>query len=551
MSALTMRGSKSRHVLILIDGVRINDPSSPDGSLNITNILTDNIERIEVLRGSYSTLYGSYATGGVVNVITKKGRGDRTGSVVLEGGAYGTFRESLSLSEGGEKSFYSVSVSRTDSNGISSAAKAPGAVNETERDGYGNLTLSTRIGYHVFDNAWISLVTRYYDATSDLDDEAYDDDPNYTMNTRQLVSVLSFDQNICSFWRHRLSVNYMNISRHSNDRPDTIDPNFNDSWYNGLHRKAEWQHNFSLGSIEEITIGGEFEQDSMESIEHSDYGFGPSTSAFDEKNIITKSLYAQNRLRLIDWVFLTAGIRYTDHETFSSNLDYQLSGSILLPITETRIRGNYSTGFHAPTISQLYTPSSGNKDLKPEESKSWDLGLEQALWSNKILFDVAYFQVDYDNMFGFEAGKNVNKGEFITSGVEFDLRFTPFDSLQIDVHYTYIHEADDKQTRERDIRNPKHQGGANINWSFLDRGNLNFGINHIGNRKDSWWDSSWTEHKVDAEYYTVIQLAGSFEIIRGFTAFGRIENLANIKYENPVGYKSPERSYYAGLKIVF
>ncbi len=552
MSSLVMRGSKSRHVLVLVDGVKLNDPSSPDGSLNLTNLLTDNVDRIEVLRGSYSTLYGSYATGGVVNIITKRGSGGLAGSINFEGGSYQTYRESVSLSEGDDTSYFSMAVSRTDSKGISSAAKAPGAVDEPERDGYGNLTLSTRVGYRVLESAWLSFSSRYYDSESDIDDDAYDDDRNNTLSTRQLTSVLAFEHRIASFWSHRLSVYYMNMERHNNDRLDPVDgPLFGDSRYHGMHRKAEWQHMFSLGTFDDITIGGEIEQDAMESLSYGDlWGMGTSTTAFDETGVITKSLYAQNRLKILNRIFLTAGVRRTDHETFGEHLDYQFSGSIALPFTETRFRGNYSTGFHAPTIFQLYDPAYGNKELDPEESVSWDAGVEQPVWGNRLVVDVAYFEVEYDNLIGPEGMKTVNKGRFRTSGVESSMKFAPARWFSVDAHYTYIREAEDVLTGERSIRNPEHQGGANVNLSILDRGNVNFGINYIGKRKDSWFDSAWVEHKIDAEYYTLMHLVGSFEVYRGFVVHGRVENLENRKYENPVGYKSPERSYYGGLKII-
>jgi vitamin B12 transporter len=552
VSSILMRGAKPRHVLVLIDGVEMNDPSNPDRSFDFANLTTDNIERIEVIRGSQSTLYGSDATGGVINIITKKGVGKPKLTIKAEAGSYSTFRELVSVNGSASKVNYSFSASRTDICGFSKAARAPNADSEPEKDRYENTTVSSRLGYSPFGNSWITLSLRYTDAYTEIDDEAYDDDPNRINDKKQFSSRLSFTQPIFEWWEHKLSLDYMTIERRDRDEVDAVEPNIHiNSWYQGTHKKGEWQHILSIGEIDEVTGGIEYEVNSATSLDYSDwFGFGATGSAFDEKSVRTMALYAQNHLKLFKRIFATAGIRLNDHEEFGRETTYQFSGSIIAPVVDTRFRGSYGTGFQAPSLLQLYDPTYGNTDLKPEESRSYDIGIEQPLWGNRFIVEATYFSTNYKNMIGFEASKYVNKGKVETNGIECALQFNPIDSLRIDASYTYTREADDKETGERLIRRPKHQGSFYVNWAFL-RANFNIGINYVGERDDSWWDEFYQEHKTEEDAYYIINIAASYQLLENFQIFGRVENLTDEEYENPVGYETPGRSYYGGLKALF
>lgn len=556
LSSIFMRGADAKNLLVLIDGVKMNDPSNIDRSFDFSNLTTDNIERIEIIRGPQSTLHGSDATAGVINIITKRGRGTPKLTLKAEGGSYSTFRESLSVDGGSEKHYYSFLVSRTDSCGFSKAAKEPGSAGELEDDRYENTTVSTRLGYSPFSRSWVTLTFRYTDAYVELDDGAFYDDPNYAQETKQMSSILGFNQEICEWWRHKLSLSYMNIVRRYRDRVDADEPaEFSDSWFQGNHKRGEWQHILTIGDIDEITGGVEYEQNSATSLDYSDIGFGPSTTEFDEKKIRTAAYYVQNHLKLFRRIFVTAGFRLNDHEEFGQKSTYQLSGSIIIPLVETRLKGNYATGYRAPQLSQLYDTAwtTGNRDLKPEESRSYDFGIEQPLWKDTLVIDATYFVTTYDNKIDTDATFTyINKERVDTSGLEGSLRFKPADTFLIDASYTFTKEAEDRETGERLLRRPRHQASAYLNWAFMRGAHINIGFNYVGKRDDAWYDESvFTTRYVKLDDYYLVNLAVSYLLSPGIQIFGRVENLTDEEYENPVGYETPGRSYYAGLKATF
>ncbi|MCM8787476.1 MAG: TonB-dependent receptor plug domain-containing protein, partial [Candidatus Omnitrophica bacterium] len=304
LTSVYLRGAKPGHTLIMIDGVEANDPMSTDRSFDFAHLTTDNIERIEIVRGPQSTLYGSDAMAGVINIITKKGKGKPTWNSCLEGGSYNTFRRSLGLSGSIDKFSYSISTLRLDSDGISKA------VGGTEKDGYDKTVISSKVDYQLFDNSQLSLVSRFTDAKTSLDDGAYDDDPNYTARWRDFSSKFTFEQSINSWWSHNLSFSYHDIRRKYLDEKDNIEPlDFSSSWYKGNNKKFEWQHNFHPVDWDTITFGFEYEEEIGSSYYYSESLWGPYESKFDRKKVNNKGWYLQNQLMLWDSLFITPGFR--------------------------------------------------------------------------------------------------------------------------------------------------------------------------------------------------------------------------------------------------
>lgn len=553
LSSVFMRGVTSNQVVVLVDGIRMNDPSSPDGAYDFANLMTDNIERIEVVRGAQSTLYGSLATGGVVNIITKRGRGEPTTNVSVEAGSFRTFRESVNISGGDERADYSFGISRTDMRGISKAAEMEGSTSDYDRDGYENTTLSTRLGCRVFDKGRVELTIRYFNAEYDVDADAYYDDPNYINQVKQISARAAYTQELFGFWKHSISGDYMNILRLYDNNVDTDHPSvFSNSRYEGTHEHAEWKQVLSIGKIDEITAGIEIEQDSASSLDYSDFGWGASTTDTDEKTVVTRAGYFQNHLKLFERVFAIAGVRMTDHEEFGSHVNYQLSGSVLLPFIETRIKGNYATGFRAPSLDQLYNPNSGNEELDPEKSRSYDFGIEQGLFGDIFIVDVTYFNTRYKNMITTKSMKYVNINRFITDGIEMSARFVPGNYFSVVGSYTYTRRAENEDTEERSDRRPKHQGSLYMNLFLFDKLNINAGINYIGERTDYWYNyTTYANIDVEMDDYYLLSFAASYKITNNFQVFGRVENAINEDYQEVAGYRMPGRAFYGGVKGTF
>lgn len=568
LTSVYMRGTDYTSVLVLVDGVRVNDPTDVGHSYDFANLTTDNVERIEIIRGSQSVLYGSDAIGGVINIITKKGSGKPQVTLKAEGGSYYTFRESIALSGGDDKAHYSFGAARSDSRGMNSLKKQAWDARRPDRDGYTNTGISSRLGMNPFGEAWISLSLRYTDAETEIDDGAKDD-PNYTYDTQQLSTVLDFAQPILSWWRHKLSVAYMTIERKDRDRADFTDqymytiPFPGTGWpldfgydssssYTGKHKKAEWQHIFSIGEIDEITGGVELSDDSAETFSYYSSAYPASTF---EKLFWTRAYYLQNHLKLFKRIFIISGMRLTDNEAFHRHWDYQLSGSFIIPWSETRLKGNYATGFKAPSLYQLYDGTYGNKLLRPQESRSYDFGFEQPLWEERIILDVVYFHTYYRNLIDWaqinsSTSMYLNRKSTESKGYEGSLTAKPLDSLKFIAAYTYLM-TNDRQTGKRLLRRPRHRASLNADWEFLKGANINVGVIYVDKRKDIWYDITSEKTDVHTNGYYRIDVAASYQIAEFLQVFGRVENITDRRYESNYNRNTPGRSFYAGLKGTF
>ncbi len=542
LTNIYLRGSKPGHTLVMVDGVELNDPMSTDRSFDFSNLTMDNIERIEVIRGPQSALYGSDAMAGVINIITKKGRGKPEFSSSFEGGAHNTFRENLSSSGSIDKFNYSLSVSRLDSGGISAATSG------SEKDPYHNNAISSRIGYKVFDNSELSLVTHYADVKTSIgttdNNSPYGviDMPNDTSWSKDLATKFTFDQPINFWWTHTLSFSYHDIRRKDKKEWDPVNGDNVNDWYKGNNKKVEWQHNFSPVKWSILTAGLEYETESGSSYYYSDT-YGPSVSKQDRKNIDNMGYYFQDQFKLWEKLFITPCIRIDDHELFGVKATYKISTAYLIPQIGIRLKGNWGTGFKAPSLYQLYS-NYGDPNLKPDESRSYDFGFEQSFLKDKLSFDLTYFHNDFRNLvdYDYNTNKYKNIGRARTEGFETGAKFSPVKNLTIGGNFTYT-DTQDKETGLELLRRPKRQFNFDVNWGFLPNANLNLGLNHVGSRKDYVY--------ITDKSYTIVRLASSYNITKNFQIFGRIENLFDKKYQEVNGYATLGRSFYGGIKGKF
>ncbi len=559
MAGVYMRGGKSGNVLVLVDGVEVNDPSNPDRSFDFSNITTDNIERIEIIRGPQSMLYGSDATGGVINIITKKGSGDPKLGISFEGGSYSTFKESLSLRGGSERSNYSFSLARTDSKGIPKARDIAGSGSTLKpaHKSYENTTLSSRLGMNPFGKSWVNFSLRYTDALTHVPEDAYYEDPDRKNYSKTLSAMLDFYQPVFDWWSHTLSLSYAKVQRKDIDKPNAGDMGSfvsANSWFEGSIRKVDWQHNFTMGSINEINAGIDVKEERGSSLSYYDMGFGPATDVLPEKALTTVGYYLQDQIKLWKRFFTTGGVRLDHHELFGNTVNYKVSTSIIVPYVETQLKANYGTAFKSPSISQLYDPYSGNADLKEEKNISYDAGFEQPVFGRFLTLGAVYFHNRYKDMISFNPAppfQNINIGKVETQGVEATLNMVPVKNLVIAAFYTYT-KTEDLKKKEQLLRRPEHQGGLNINWTFLEKANLNFNMTYVGKKKDYWYNySSYTTVYVTDDDYLLFDLVASYTVMNDITIYGKIENLTNEDYQTVAGYNTPGRSYYGGVRASF
>ncbi len=554
-TSIFLRGANSEHTLVMIDGVEVNDPISPGRSYDFAHLTVDNIERIEIIRGPQSTLYGSDAIGGVVNIITKKGEGKPKFFLSAEGGSFTTFRETTGISGGNKWVNYSFAHSRFDTEGISAASKKDG---NYERDGYENTSLSARLGFTPLDNLDIDFILRYINAKTDLDNfgGVGGDDPNYVQKSKQLLFKTQVGLSLFDLWTQKLAFATTDNDRDVKNEKDHQHPFDSErGHYEGQLIKFDWQHNLQLHKTNELTLGFEYEEEEGKSRYNWESQWGPGESLFPEKTANTKGYYIQDQIKLWERFFGTFGIRIDDHSRFGTEATYRIAPAYLIKETDTKIKGTFGTGFKAPTLYQLFAPATlwgpiGNKNLKPEKSRGWDFGIEQELLKKRVVLGATYFRNDFKDLIQFDWGQGyINVAKAKTEGVELFASAKPIDDLTLRINYTYT-DTEDKTTGEALIRRPKNKIGFDLNYHFLNNGNVNLGVIYVGKRDDMDFSIS-PSRRVKLDQYTLVNLAASYDISKNFQLFGRVENLLDKEYEEAKGFGTPGLSFFGGIKLSF
>ena len=552
-TSIFLRGANSEHTLVMIDGVEINDPISPGRSYNFANLAVDNIDRIEIIRGPQSTLYGSDAIGGVIHIITKKGEGKPKFYLSAEGGSFTTFRETAGVRGGNKWVNYSIGISRFDTEGISAANKKDG---NYERDGYENTSLSARLGFTPLENLDIDFILRYIDAKTEIDNfgGVGGDDPNNIAKSKQFlfktqVGLSLFDH----FWDQKMGFAITNHDTDYKNKKDAQHPfDFEKGSFDGEFLKFDWQHTLNLHKTNALTFGFEYEEEKGKSKYYWESLWGPGLSLFPKEKANIKGYYIQDQIRLWERFFTTIGVRIDDHSRFGTETTYRIAPAYLIKETDTKIKGTFGTGFKAPSLYQLFAPATlwgpiGNKDLKPEKSKGWDFGIEQDLLKHKVSLGATYFRNDFKDLIDFDFSKGyVNIAKAKTEGIELFASVKPIDNLTARINYTYT-DTEDKKTGKPLLRRPRNKMGFDLNYHFLDKGNLNLGAIYVGKRDD------WKPYPVRGRIggYTLLNLAASYDITKNFQIFGRVDNLFDKDYEEVSGHGTPGLSFFGGIKLSF
>jgi vitamin B12 transporter len=560
MAQVFIRGAGDGQTLVMMDGIELNDPVSFNRSYDFAYLTTDNIERIEVVRGPQSTLYGSDAAGGVINIITRKGEGPFKATLAGEAGTYQTYLTRANLSGGTQQFHYSLGGTYVNSDGIS-AAKEKGYTlsgeryRNPEKDGHRNSTLSGRVGWTPTPTLDCELILRYLDGRSDLDNHGGQggDDPNAGQDVEQFFSRLQGRLSLFGgFWEQKLGVSLSNQDRDYRNDEDADHPTESEkASYDGRVTKLDWQHNLYLHPANTLTLGLEYEVEKGRS-DYSSQAFGFSfTSSLEEKKATTRSAYLQDEVRLKDLFFLTAGIRLDDHGQFGSQTTWRLAPAILVQKTKTKIKGSWGTGFKAPTLYQLYDPQYGDKDLDPEKSKGWDVGVEQDLFGQILSLGATYFYNHFKDLIEFDAGINrfANVAKVETKGVECFAAVRPIPDLAIRGTFTRT-DAEDEKTGLTLVRRPRNKWSLEMSYRFWKGANLNLVYRYVGERFDYDY-STFPATRVKLSQYALVNLAASYDVTPHFQIFGRVENLVNEDYEEVLGYGTPGRSVFGGLKLSF
>ncbi|MBT8042296.1 MAG: TonB-dependent receptor [Kiritimatiellales bacterium] len=523
-TSVYLRGAKPQHTLVLIDGVRMNGQLDLSG-YDMANLQLNDVERIEILKGPQSTLYGSDAMAGVINIVTKTGQGEPKPYYDIEGGSQGTWRAATGVRGGDSLLRYSASISHYERQG-NSARK-----NNTEKDGTQNNTVSSRLNITPTSDSEINLILRYIDATSDYDDGFGTAHNQFKYDSEQLITraeakALVLDDTL----ETKLGVSYLMIDRNEYGFAGAPTRGF----FDAETLSADFGNTFYLHDDHTLLLGIDGYRD--------DYDFNDGFGDIDRGDLHNIGAFGTYQAMPLDALVLNLGIRYDDHSQFKAETTYQASGSYTLSATGTKIKGSFGTGFKAPSSYQLYSTFFGNPALDPETSRGWEAGLEQQLCTNRLSVGATSFNTRYKNLIDYNfstfAFDNIAKAR--TKGVEVYTQATLLENLRLRIGYTYL-DNDDLSGGSFTLRRPNHQIDADLNYAVSDTLNLNLYSGYIGSRDDVGG--------VSMDAYTLVNLAARYRIRENVEIYGRLENLLDEGYETVYGYNTDGISAYAGIKV--
>ncbi len=555
-SSVFVRGANSEHTLVLLDGVELNDPINPSRSADLAHFLLTNIDRIEILRGPQSPLYGSDALGGVVNIIPGRGEGRPRLTLTSSGGSFGTFSGQAAVSGAAKFVDYSLALSRYQTAGFSAAdSKLAG---NSEPDGYANWTLSGRAGITLAANLEFDLFAHSIWAKTDIDNFGgpYGDDPNSTQDYRSLylkgqVRGLFLKNR----WEQKLTLAVVGSRRSHRNLPDKDHPaEAEEGFFTGRIFILDWQSNFFLHPAHTITAGITYEKEQGESEYLSESLGGAYESIFPLKKARTIGFCLQDSVRIADRFFATAGFRYDHHSRSGAALTYRLAPAYIFEFSQTKIRASLGTGFKSPSLYQLFAPGTvfgpiGNADLKPERSLGWDAGIEQSLFKGKVLAAITYFHNNFVNLIDFSISEGyINIGEAETKGIELEFDLHASNTLTFTLVYTHS-ESRDKIHERRLLRRPEDTLSARLAFSFLIRWTAALSFDHIGRRADIDY-STWPSRTITLPAYSILSGTLSYEVGQNMQLFVRLDNILNVRYMQVYGYGTSGFSIQAGVRLM-
>ena len=534
-TGIRLRGAEAEQTLVVIDGIRVNDPSSPGGGFDFGNLIATSVERVEILRGPNSVPWGSQAIGGVVNIVTADPArlADRAiaGRAQAEYGGPDQLYATAGVQGRSGSLSGAVSGGYLRSDGISSAASG------TERDGYRQVGASGRLGIAVADGIALDLRGWWADSRTEFDGFPA---PAFTLadtgeysSAQELYGYAGLDVATGPV-AHRVAVTLADIDR------DNFGSGAGDLTFlaRGRSERYEYQADARVAEGLRVVAGVEHEQSRF---------LGRSFGAFgsaDRAEVGVTSVYGQLIARPVNALTVTGGARYDDHQAFGEHVT--LGADAALRLGATTLRASYGEGFKAPTLFQLFG-AFGTPTLQPETARSFDLGVEQRLGA-AVMARATYFnrrtrnQIDFDlNSFTY-----ANLARTAAEGVELELSARPLDGLTLTANYTHLdarNRSGDANEGNELARRPRHSGSLNADYRF------GFGLSVGGTLLAVGRSFDNAGNSVRLDGYTLLGLRAELPVGERFSLYGRVENLTDEAYQTAAGYGASGRAAFGGVRL--
>ena len=536
--SIFLRGASSKYTLILLDGIPVTDPSGVGGAFDLRLLSIDQVERIEILKGSQSTLYGSDAIAGVINIITKKSGDKKIGAAgTASYGSYNTFKGNAAISGSTQKLDYNIGYTYFNTDGISEANDKTGTGN-FDKDGYKENSFNASLGIKATDKLKISPFFRMSDYKGDADYDAFTDGA---------ARYLAKFSNTGFTSQYKLSKGAITL-QYGHTKTDRIyEGQYGNSYFKGKFDNAELFLTNYLSKYVQVLSGINFQYTKMLD----------TTATKKDPSITMTSPYVSFYLRNLQGWNIELGGRYNSHSKYGNNFTYSFNPSYLID-NKTKVFFNYSTGFRAPTLYDLYGKYGSNENLKPEKSTNIEAGVQLALAENKIeLRAVAFDRKVKDAIVYSPSYTNINLDKQHDKGFEIEPTFIISKSLTIRTSYAFVDGKVTTKAGAKDttyfnlIRRPKHSVGINIGYQATKDLFVSANLKTFSKRTDLFFDPvTFEASEVALKSYALLNIYAEYKFMNGkLKLFADAKNITNSKYTEVYGYNTLGFNINAGLSF--
>jgi len=538
LTSVFMRGLPSQDMQVLLNGIPINQGLA--GQFDFANLMTDDIDRIEVVRGPQSTIYGPRALAGVIQIFTKQGTGTPGAMVAAEGGSYDTFRE-WGQSDGKIDDFdYSIAGSRLDTD------------NARPNNNYRNSAGIADVGWSPDDQLRIGSLFTYSVSDTGNPNTIFDPRPIDHFLTEKWLIGPHIDWKATDWWEHKFIFDY-DHERQLNDpnQDGFVGPT------RAVFERTQIDYQNDLRPTSWLTLTSGFFYSRVNAGQERPFvlqTFGPQPT-FISDHTQEMAGFLQATVTPISNLIFVAGGRLDHFNQFGDVWTYRVASSYKIDKTDTTLHSSVATGFSPPSSQDKIFGN--NFGLNPEKDFGWDIGFEQRLWNKRVTVGATYFHNDLSNIIGFDQtfSKAFNLGTAETQGLESELRAAPITDLTITASYTYL-EAE--KTSSADVgapqgsrlpRRPRNEVYVSGSYLWCKKLRTTVEAKFVNAREEL--NRNFFGPNFDIEDYSFVNIAAEYEVNPHLSIFGRIDNLANEHYSEVFGFPALGRAAYGGLKLRF
>ena len=544
---IRVRGAEANQVLVMLNGIEINDPAQ-GGEFDLSQMSTNDIERIEIIRGPQSALWGSDAMAGVINIITLPQEKHDAFSVGLLGGSFSTSQLTMSATKMMHNGTAKFDATRFESNGTNISREG------NEDDGIENLTLGLSGDYSATDTFNLSYTIRFTDKKTEFDDVDYistglPTDANFWSNSKYFYSGISLNHELNEKIDQSLSFY----------RTDTDNTTVTNATTNSIARAKKNAVKYQINYYEKnntISLLAENETEDFEQRGQVSFFGDPNR---DESNR-TKSLAIEYRYDN-DYLHLSTSARYDGNKDFKDSKSWRVTGAF--ENLGKTFYGSIGTSVKNPTFSErfgFFTNFIGNPKLKPESSLHWEIGFRTSFSRENIELAITYFNADLtDEIDGFVydatssgfTSSNI-QGPSDRSGMELEAIYRFLDSWVLKGTYTYLDASQySAEGKVREVRRPMHSGAISLARKWNKAG-INIVTSYTGEQSDDFFPPYPPyQERVKLKAFTLVNASGHIDISDNLLITGTIENLLDERYEQVYGYTSPGIECRLGLRLIW